>query len=200
MSIVVVGIDVGGRKKGFHAVALKEGEFFCKQASTNANALADWCRSIRAQVVAVDAPCRWRTLDGRARLAELAMATEGIRCYYAPTEEKARSHAFYAWMLSGQELYSALAIAGCAVIETFPHAVTCALSGKVVSAKDKRSIRRSLLRKLGFHIAELSNIDEVDAALCAFAAQSFAHEQFKTYGDPIGGFIIVPNLSLSHGD
>src|SRR5262245_25332747 len=137
MSIVVVGIDVGGSKKGFHAVALKGGTFFCKQASTNANAIADWCRSVGAQVVAVDAPCKWRTLDGRARLAELEMAEAGLHCYYAPTEETARAHAFYAWMLSGQELYSALALAGCAAIETFPHAVACAVLGKVVSAKHK---------------------------------------------------------------
>src|SRR5262245_4610091 len=109
MPIVVAGIDVGGRKKGFHAVALNEGSFFCKEASANANAMADWCRNIGAQIVAVDAPCKWRTLDGRARLAELSMAAEGIACYYAPTEEKARAHAFYAWMLAGQELYSALA-------------------------------------------------------------------------------------------
>src|SRR5262249_786906 len=116
---------------------------------------------------------------------------------YAPTEEKAHAHGFYAWMLAGQELYSALAHTDCTVVETFPQAVACALSGKVVSAKEKRSIRRALLSKVGFPVVELSNIDELDASLCAIAAQSFACEHFKTYGDQTGGFIIVPDPSLT---
>jgi predicted RNase H-like nuclease len=131
------------------------------------------------------------------------MAAEGITCYYAPTEQKAREHAFYTWMLPGRALFDALASSyplflgesssdGRTCIETFPHAVACAMAGELVSAKKKHVVRRELLERAGLSTAELSNIDEVDAALCAVAADHFARGKFKSYGDRKGGFIIVP--------
>jgi hypothetical protein len=38
----------------------------------------------------------------------------------------------------------------------------------------------------------LSNIDLVDAALCALAAQALLAGRFQTYGDAREGFIVVP--------
>ena len=135
------------------------------------------------------------------------MASEGINCYYAPTEARAREHAFYTWMLPGKELYEELSAdhtlylgehsEGAICIETFPHAVACALAGELVSAKQKRFIRGELLQRAGFSLANLSNIDEIDAALCALAAHSFVRRDFKRYGDPAGGFIIVPATALA---
>jgi hypothetical protein len=54
--------------------------------------------------------------------------------------------------------------------ETFPHAITWHLLGGVASAKRKRTERRALLERLGIDLAALTNIDNVDAALCAYVA------------------------------
>src|SRR4051812_15646379 len=97
--MVVAGIDVGGVKKGFHVVALRKGTFFQKLKSRNTSEIVEWCRNIEADVVAVDAPCKWRAPNSPVRLAERDMAAEGIGSYYAPTGEIARVHSFYSWML-----------------------------------------------------------------------------------------------------
>ncbi|MGD0227520.1 MAG: DUF429 domain-containing protein [Terriglobia bacterium] len=54
----VVGIDVGGERKGFHAVALRNG-IFCKTTSRHPAEIVEWCREWSAEIVAVDAPCGW---------------------------------------------------------------------------------------------------------------------------------------------
>ncbi len=198
---IVVGIDVGGPAKGFHAVALNGAIYLGKFSSLNAMEVAKWCSSQNAQVVAVDAPCCWRTEGQSARAAERQLAADRISCFSTPTEGRARGHAFYTWMLAGAELYAALApdfplylggrINGRQSIETFPQAIACALAGKSVSAKKKREVRSMLLQASGFDISLFENIDEIDAALCAVAARSFLRGEFKAYGDHSSGYIIA---------
>jgi len=76
--------------------------------------------------------------------------------------------------------------------ETFPQAIASGLAGKIVSAKQKRTTRRALLKQAGIDIAALSNIDKVDAALCALAAHHLAFGSLKSYGEPVSGLIVVP--------
>ena len=205
----VAGVDVGAPRKGYHAVALGA-DGASTFHSCDAAEVAAWCRAAGAEVVAVDAPCRWRVDGQPARAAERELAAERISCFSTPTEEKARGHAFYTWMFAGQELYAVLAAthpiyAGGprptpVCIETFPQAVACALAGERVSAKTKRAVRRAVLERAGINLAGLTTIDEIDAALCAVAAQRFALNRFKAYGDAAGGFIVVPSESVGGRD
>lgn len=206
-SLRVIGIDVGGPSKGFHAVALDGFDIVAHWRGADVARLADWCAEQKAVVVAIDAPCRWRGPD-RARAAERELAAEGISCYYAPTEQRAREHAFYQWMLPGADLYRALAerfplylggsVTDPVAIETFPQAVACALAGEIVSAKpkEKRTVRRDLLQRAGITLSGNESTDELDALLCALTALGFLLGKFKAYGDAEGGFIIVPGSSL----
>ena len=198
----MVGIDVGGPRKGFHAVALRDGVYLDKFASPDPPALATWCIQVGARAVAIDAPCRW-SRTGRARPAERALAAEGIHAFATPSLEAAEGRDFYRWMLNGAALYRVIeahfrlfdggnAATGPVCCETFPQAVACALAGKVVSARGKGVVRRALLREAGIATAPLANIDLVDAALCALAAQALLAGRFKTYGDVGEGFIVVP--------
>ena len=108
-------------------------------------------------------------------------------------------------MFAGMEIFRALATShplylGQAdprnvTLETFPQAVACALAGQIVSAKEKNRGRRGLLTRAGIDESKLGNIDEVDAALCALAAQSFSQRSFHAYGDREGGYIVVPAWS-----
>jgi predicted nuclease with RNAse H fold len=206
MGKILIGVDVGGPAKGFHAVALQDRTITSKLRSRSADEVAAWVQSRGADVVAIDAPCRWRQPRGPSRTAERQMAGAGISSFSTPTEEKAAEHPFYTWMLAGMKLYAALRPThpvydgtprtSQVCFETFPQAVACALAGEVVSAKEKNLVRRGLLRRWGLDPALLTSIDEVDAALCAIAADAFFRDRFHGYGDPAGGFIIVPSDRL----
>lgn len=197
----VIGIDVGGPKKGFDAVVLEHLDVVERLRTADVAKLCAWCLQRTPQVVAVDAPCRWRA-------AERAFVAQAVNCYFTPTQQRARGHKFYAWMLPGADLFAALEQhfplfldAGSsrpASIETFPHAVASALAGRVVSAKpaDKRRVRSELLRRAGLALTEHETLDQLDALLCALAARAFALGRFTAHGDTAGGYIVVPRDPL----
>jgi len=200
----VVGIDVGGTRKGFHAVLLNRGRVLDVRRARDPAALAQWCAECGAEAVAVDAPCMW-SADGLSRAAERAIHRVGLHCYYTPTRERAQGRSFYGWVFNGERLYDALKRhyalldsqwgGGRVCFETFPHAVTCALEGRVVRANDdKAGVRRAALRRLG--IADtglLTSLDFVDAALCAVSAELFGRGLYARYGDDREGCLVVPS-------
>jgi predicted RNase H-like nuclease len=49
-----------------------------------------------------------------------------------------------------------------------------------------------LLAKAAVCCDSLTNVDFVDAALCALAAEHFAHRRYTHYGDAGEGYIVVP--------
>ncbi|MEA5391291.1 DUF429 domain-containing protein [Cyanobium gracile UHCC 0139] len=200
-----VGIDVGGPRKGFHAVALSGGAYAAQLATRDAEALAHWCRSVvQARVIAIDAPCHW-SRDGRARPCERELRQQGIICFASPTRQAAIAHptGYYDWMLQGEALYDALEsshplvrclpIEGPACFETFPHAITWHLRGGQAQASQKRAQRRELLQQAGLDLAALTSIDWIDAALCALTAHHAASGgACVAYGEPETGWIVVP--------
>jgi predicted nuclease with RNAse H fold len=199
---IVVGVDVGGPKKGFHVVALRERHIFDTCVTLNAGEVVAWCRRLDASTVGIDAPCCW-SYTGRARPCERALAVEGMHAFATPGQAVAERNPFYRWMLNGAELFRLITPyyrlfdgqhlpSRPMCFETFPQAVACALSGTIVSAKHKRSVRRRLLREAGLSIGILTNIDMVDAALCALTAQHLLNGTVKTYGEAAEGFIVVP--------
>lgn len=199
----MIGIDVGGSGKGFHAVALRNGQL-APQHFTVASDVAIWCLAHSAQVIAIDAPCAWAT-SGGSRLAErlLAMGGVPIQCFKTPTRAAAVGRAFYGWVFNGEGLYRSLLPQyrlfdgtrqhGKIVLETFPHAVACALAGRVIPARPKATTRRRILRELGYDDGPLANIDFVDAALCAVTAERFLLGRTTSFGDQAEGFIVVPD-------
>lgn len=203
----VVGIDVGGAKKGFHAVALRNGAFV-RAAESDPAAIVAWCVVQKATVVAVDAPCAWSRKDSsRKAERDLRLFGEKIHCFATPTRERAKDNnkSFYCWVFNGEKLYQQLQnhyplfngeqCEGPVCIETFPHAAACALAGRVVSAKHKAKVRREVLQRRGYDAGILSNIDYVDAAICAVVAEAFRIGRYHPpFGNHEEGFIIVPDM------
>jgi predicted nuclease with RNAse H fold len=200
----VVGIDVGDARKGFHAVVLR-GNGFERVSDSDPAAIVAWCLVQKAAVVAVDAPCAWsRTGSSRQAERDLKLFCGKLHCFATPKREIAVKHnkGFYGWVFNGEKLYQQLReyyqlydgerCKGPLCIETFPHAVACALAGKAVPAKHKASVRRNVLRDRGYDVSNLPNIDYVDAALCAIAADEFRRNNFQSFGNREEGFIIVP--------
>ena len=124
----------------------------------------------------------------------------------APTHERATAHPtnHYGWMLRGDSLFQALepthplcsSLPVCGqkcCFETFPHAITWHLTDGKADASRKRSQRRALLEEAGIDLTELTNIDLVDAALCALTAHCVASGgRCEPYGQRDTGLIIVP--------
>jgi predicted nuclease with RNAse H fold len=205
----VAGIDVGGQGKGFHLVILRGLEIVLVCKSTEPAVLRAHCLEWNVAAVGIDAPCEW-SREGVPRSAEHEMAREHISCFATPTEARARANTsgFYGWMFNGLCLYEALAQdypvlpakhfnGARAAIETFPHAITCALRGhETTSAKLKRKQRRHALDTLGFDTAQLKSIDDLDAALCAYTAGLWVQGKTRAYGDGAGGYIHVPLTAL----
>lgn len=202
----VVGVDVGGDRKGFHAVLLRDGQILGTKGDRDPAAIVAWCLKNEADVVAVDAPCRW-SQSRASRSAERELGRQRISCFSTPVRENALNRSFYRWVFNGERLYRALEKGypqfngqwgeGHMCIETFPHAIVCALEGRVVPAHPKNATRRFVLRDKGLDVSKLSNIDFVDAALCAIAAEAFCQGRFKSFGDDLEGYIIVPVISGS---
>ena len=204
-SLVVAGIDVGGVRKGFHCVALCDRTILGTTTSTRPQTICDWCFEVGAQVVAVDAPCRW-SLAGRSRFAERDIrARTGISTFSTPDITVGKTHPFYEWVRNGQTLYRLLEKShslfngevgtGPQCMETFPQAVACALAQRILPAKSKCADRRDVLVKRGLETSMLKNIDFVDAALCAVAALYLQRNEFDCYGDDKEGFIVVPTVT-----
>ena len=203
----VAGVDVGGMKKGFHAVVLRDAKFLDKLATRSAAEVVTWCRDHQTTVVGIDAPCKW-SLSGKARPCERTLSCLGMSSFSTPSLAIGQLNSFYGWMLNGAELFKLLApeyvlFDGRTVVphrirfETFPHAIACALAGKKLRAKNKRMDRRRLLHLAGISAVSLANIDEVDAALCALAGHHVLAGSFNAYGDEAEGFIVVPTVALS---
>ena len=205
--LIAVGIDVGGWKKGFHAVALRDGRLSAMVSTENPAHVAAWCRARGASAIGIDAPSQW-SLSGRARPCERELAALGMSVFFTPSRAVGEVHPFYRWMVNGTALYTRLLThyrlydgqvptVDPLCFETFPQAIACALAGKTLSAKKKRVDRRRLLEDAGIATESLTTIDQVDAALCALAAQHVLAGSFKAFGEVGEGFILVPNRSSS---
>ncbi len=199
---IVVGVDVGGPGKGFHAVALRQGQYWQRYHALEPSAMAAWCGHVGATAVGIDAPCGW-SRQGGSRQAERDLAARGIHAFATPSRDRALARPFFGWMLNGEALYTQIRkqhslytgqrpITGPVCFETFPHAVACALAGRVVPARGKATLRRRLLHDYGLDISELTNIDWIDAALCALAAQHVVQGRHVSYGNRAEGYILVP--------
>lgn len=134
----------------------------------------------------------------------MKLGAEKIHCFATPTRALALGHkkGFYEWVFNGEKLYHLLAPhyplfdgalrKGPISFETFPHAIVCALAGKVVPAKPKTSNRRNVLLTRGYDVSPLSNLDLIDAALCALTAEEFRLGRARHFGEQEEGFIVVP--------
>ena len=207
-SPVFVGIDVGGVRKGYHLAVLTPDHIVSNESLLHVEAVVNRCRELAPTAIGVDAPCGW-SADGRSREAERALAQRSIRAYATPRRDLANLDGFHAWMRQGEALFAALqshfplwshaakAPIGSFCFETFPHAVTCALHGRIVRGKDKAIDRPALLAAAGITLSPTASQDDVDAALCALTAQKAAAGDFETYGNATEGFIVTPRWRLT---
>lgn len=123
-----IGVDVGGRKKGFDVAVLYEGlrvELRKFDGDDASGRTADEIDQLRPAVVAIDSPDGWADPGERSRRCERDFASQricGIR--YTPSEEIAEPlrQTYYGWIDNGLTLWDALRQRHIATIECFPTA------------------------------------------------------------------------------
>ena len=192
-SIKFVGIDVGGQKKGFHAVCLLDNLIISKIHHQSPLKILHWIESINPNVIAIDSPCGWSS-SGNSRQSERELSINGknISCFSTPTKKKALKSSFYKWVLNGERLYLKLINNKYKVIETYPYGVSkCFISN---SNKNKINIRKQVLCMNKINFSLLKNIDEIDAGVCSITAQYYYENKIIRFGNKIEGYIYLPKI------
>lgn len=206
--VYAMGIDVGGPKKGYHAVVNCNSRYHAHFHSADPHAIAQWAEQFQPSVIAIDAPCQF-SQTGRSRLGERQLVSHGLRCFYTPTRAMAEKSRFYDWVFNGERLYQALGLrlfdgvasAKPCLMETFPHGIATAYQQHqgLPKAMANKMLQRlhALSHIAAYHTQALSNIDFIDAALCAVAADYCIANRIHVYGDKEDGFIVIPRFASS---
>ena len=190
--MTAVGIDVGGRRKGFHGCALRGDEVVAgpERLADVASAVA-WLRALGPTVVALDSPqtCAPAGESSRADERELARAVCGIR--WTPERSRLAGNPYYEWVEHGLELYAALADAGVGrdrQIEVFPTAAWTILAGPREGRRRGAWSAAALaaLGLAGLPVRRL-NQDDRDAVAAALVARLHSEGRTRAFGE-----IIVP--------
>src|SRR5438093_3439039 len=130
---VWAGVDVGGRRKGFHAALIDAARVVRPpERLREAADVVAWLLSEgpRPALVGVDSPCALALDDGRRRAHERRVARDvcGIRYTPSPADlarqrsKPGQAGRYYEWIEQGLALYDGLARAGLTAIECFPTA------------------------------------------------------------------------------
>jgi predicted nuclease with RNAse H fold len=190
--VTAVGIDVGGRRKGFHACAIRGDAVVAgpENLADVATAVA-WVAALDPSTVALDSPktCAPAGESSRADERALARAVCGIR--WTPERSRLAGNPYYEWVEHGLELYAGLAAAGipsAALIEVFPTAAWTIWAGPrgQVRRADWSAAALADLGLSGLPDRRLSQ-DDRDAVAAALVARLHDEGSTDAYGE-----IIVP--------
>jgi predicted nuclease with RNAse H fold len=183
------GVDVGGRRKGFHAAVVDGRRVVAGPINLATPAAAvGWLVGHRPQLVAVDSPCTLAPDGTRSRPDERRFAREVLSLRYTPDRAGLEARRdYYEWIAHGLELYAALAAAGLRAVECFPTACwTIWAGGRGAESRARWSARALAARGLGDVPARLGQ-DGRDAIAAALTAFAYHRGRARRIGD-----IVVP--------
>ena len=184
---VWVGVDVGGKRKGFDVAVIDDRQVLALQGHLTCRQVVDILNEHRPAVVAIDSP-RSYAPDGRtARDSELQLARAICGIRWTPDAKHVHASAYYAWILEGLALFQALAAHDVEVIEVFPTASWTRWHGKR-SPQTRAVWTRHGLAALGLGgVPARTNQDQRDAIAAAMTARQHSLAVTETMGD-----IVVP--------
>jgi predicted nuclease with RNAse H fold len=183
-----LGIDVGGKRKGFDVALVDDQRLLDLRDHLKHEEVVGLVETHQPTVVAIDSP-RCCAPDGestRAGERELAKKICGIR--WTPDESRVHGgNPYYAWIVHGLELYSALEGCGAEVIEVFPTASWTRWYDRRGSRRRAAWSREGLVR-LGLEdVPARTNQDQRDAIAAAVTARQHTQGMTEAMGE-----IVVP--------
>jgi predicted nuclease with RNAse H fold len=182
-----VGVDVGGKRKGFDAAVIDDRRVLVLQGHLTCGQVADLVCEHRPAVIAIDSPCCCAPGGQTARDGELQLAKSICGIRWTPDEGRAYASAYYAWILEGLALFDALTAHGVEVIEVFPTASWTRWHGKR-GPRTRAAWTRQGLAALGLDgVPARTNQDQRDAIAAAMTARQHSLALTETMGD-----IVVP--------
>ena len=185
------GVDVGGRRKGFHVAVVDETRVV--EGPVRLLGTADVLERLRRYpdvLVAVDSPCSPAAPGLRSRPAERELAGAVCGNRYTPDEALLAGSSHYEWIVVGLELYAALERARVRAIECFPTASWTrwvgAKGARTRAAWSREGLRRLVLADVPPGVGQ-DGRDAIAAALTARAHECGATESFGEIVVPVSG-------------
>jgi predicted nuclease with RNAse H fold len=189
--MTAVGIDVGGRRKGFHGCALRGEEIVAgPERLADVGAAVEWVFELAPTTVAIDSPCEGAPAGERSRPDERKFAAAGIcQIRWTPELASLRGNPYYEWIEHGLELYAELTarLPTARLIEVFPTAAWTVWAGP--RGKDRRARwSRAALADLDLAcVPSRHNQDDRDAIGAALVARLDDEGRTRAFGK-----LIVP--------
>jgi predicted nuclease with RNAse H fold len=184
---VWVGVDVGGKRKGFDVAVIDDRRVLAVQGHLTCRQVVDIVTEYRPAVVAVDSPRSYAPDGQTARDCELRLARAICGIRWTPDARRVHASAYYAWILEGLDLFDALADRGAEVIEVFPTASWTRWHGQR-GARTRTAWTREGLTALDLeNVPARTNQDQRDAIAAAMTARQHSRALTETIGE-----IVVP--------
>jgi predicted nuclease with RNAse H fold len=185
------GVDVGGRRKGFHAAVVGPDRLVAgSEQLPSPAAVVAWLGGFRLRLSAVDSPRSPAPKGSGSRPCERALARAICGIRYTPELARLEGNAYYEWIVNGLELYAALEEHGLMVIECFPTASFTRWAG-ARGAKTRAAWSHAYLASLGF-APDRHGQDGRDAVAAALTARCYDEGSFEAFGE-----IIVPQAPVA---
>jgi predicted nuclease with RNAse H fold len=190
--LTAVGIDVGGRRKGFHACAVRGREVVAgPERLADVAAAVAWVLAHEPSAVALDSPRTCAPPGESSRADERALNRAVCAIRWTPERSRLAGNPYYGWVEHGLELYAGLAAAGidrARLHEVFPTAAWTTWAGPR-AGRPRGAWSAAALADLG--LAGLPerrfSQDDRDAVAAALVAELHTEGATRAYGE-----IIVP--------
>jgi predicted nuclease with RNAse H fold len=184
---VWVGVDVGGKRKGFDVAVIDDRRVLALQGHLTRQQVVHLVLENRPAAVAIDSPHSCAPDGHTARDGELQLAKSICGIRWTPDARRVHASAYYAWIVEGLALFGALAACGVEVIEVFPTASWTRWRG-TRGSRTRAAWTRQGLAALGLAgVPARTNQDQRDALAAAMTARQHSLAQTETMGD-----IVVP--------
>ena len=184
---VWVGVDVGGKRKGFDVAVIDDRQVLELLSHRTCRQVVDIVLANRPEVVAIDSPRSYAPEGHPARDSELQLAKSICGIRWTPNERHVHATAYYAWIVEGRVLFDALAAHDVEVIEVFPTASWTRWFGKR-GTQTRAAWTRKGLAALGLKtVPARTNQDQRDAIAAAMTARQHSLASTEAIGD-----IVVP--------
>lgn len=189
MQSLWAGVDVGGRRKGFHVAVIDDATVVSIERAATAGTVASSLAEIGVTLAAIDSPLSPAPDGDTSRSGERELVRARVcNIRWTPDRERlAANPAYYEWIEHGFELYAALAAVGVDAIECFPTASWSRWAGpRGPEPRTAWSARALSATGISLPARRLSQ-DERDAIGAALTARAHAHGETEAFGD-----IMVP--------